>query len=279
MKQRIISACVGLCVLAVVLAYLDTWVLNLAISAISAMAVWEVLDVSQRHHNRVLTVSALIFSVLLPLVQVGYVRHLLPVICYVFILVLFSVLLAKHSEMHVEQVAFMSFISLLIPFALSTVIFIRDSRGYLMGFYYTIFALVAAWSADTGAYFAGLWFGRHKLSPEISPKKTVEGAIGGGITALICALLVTWLFVNGATQLSGRPVEANFLIIALASPVLTVLSIIGDLSASVIKRQYGVKDFGHIMPGHGGIMDRFDSVMFVMPAVFILSVYCPLVTM
>ncbi len=276
MKQRIISACVGLCVLVLVLAYFNTWVLNLAISVISVIAVWEVLDIAQRHRNRVLTVAALVFSVLLPFFRVGSVVRLLPIICFLFILTLLGVLLTKHEEMHVEQVAFMSFISLLVPFALTTVLFIRDSLGALLGFYYTVFALAAAWSADTGAYFAGLRFGKHKLSPKISPNKTVEGAIGGGIAALVCSLLLSYLFMVVATQLYGQAVTVNFWLVALASPVLTLLSIMGDLTASVIKRQYEVKDFGQIMPGHGGIMDRFDSVMLVMPAVYLLSLYCPL---
>ena len=133
MKQRIISACVGLCVLVLVLAYFNTWVLNLAISVISVIAVWEVLDIAQRHRNRVLTVAALVFSVLLPFFRVGSVVRLLPIICFLFILTLLGVLLTKHEEMHVEQVAFMSFISLLVPFALTTVLFIRDSLGALLG--------------------------------------------------------------------------------------------------------------------------------------------------
>ena len=133
--------------------------------------------------------------------------------------------------------------------------------------------------ADTGAYFAGHWFGKHKLAPEISPKKTVEGAVGGVITALVAVLVFSCLFSVAATEVLGRPVEANYLRIVLVSPVLTVFSILGDLSASVLKRQYGVKDYGSIMPGHGGIMDRFDSVLFVLPAVYLLSVYLPLITL
>ena len=150
MKQRIITACVGLCVLAVVLHYYDTWALNLAISLISLMAVEEVLRVIQPGGSKVMIGIGLTFSVLIPFFRVGYVKELLPLICYAFILALFAMLLARHATMHVEEVAMMAFICILIPLSLSTVIYIRDSRGYTMGFYYTVFSLMAAWMADTG---------------------------------------------------------------------------------------------------------------------------------
>ena len=105
----------------------------------------------------------------------------------------------------------------------------------------------------------------------------MEGAIGGAVTALVFTLLFSWMYAEGVTEILGVPVEVDYLRIALLSPVLTAFSILGDLSASVLKRQYGVKDYGSIMPGHGGIMDRFDSVLFVLPAVFLLSVYLPLI--
>lgn len=99
---------------------------------------------------------------------------MLPIIIYAFIVALFCLLLARHEKMHVEEVAMTVFICILIPLSLSTIIGIRDHRGIVQGFYYTVFALMAAWMADTGAYFAGLKFGKHKMSPKISPKKTVK---------------------------------------------------------------------------------------------------------
>lgn len=277
MKQRLISACVGLCVLAVILAYFDTSVLNGAISVISSLAVYEVLHAAGQDQNPWLLGGALVFSLLIPFFKVGLILRLLPVICYVFILILLSTLLHRHRTMHVEEASFIFFISLVIPFALSCAIYVRDNYGAGVGFYYTMFALIASWAADTGAYFAGHLFGKHKLAPEISPKKTVEGAIGGAVTALAAVLLFSWIFATAAGEFYGILMQPNYLLILLVSPVLTALSIMGDLSASVIKRQYGVKDFGSIMPGHGGIMDRFDSVLMVVPAVFIFSHFLPLI--
>lgn len=277
MKQRIITGCAALCVLALVLSYFDTAVLNAAISIISAMAVLEVLHAAKYTDNKLLLGGSLVFSLLIPFFRTKAVLHILPVICYIFILILLITLLNRHRSMHVEQVSFMFFICILIPFSLTTAIYVRDTYGVEVGFYYTIFALMSAWAADTGAYFSGVFFGKHKLAPEISPKKTVEGAIGGALVAMVVVLAFSWLFDVYGTQLFALPIEVNYLRIALVSPVLTGLSIMGDLSASVIKRQYGIKDFGSIMPGHGGIMDRFDSVLLVMPAVYILSKFLPLI--
>ncbi|MCH4888757.1 phosphatidate cytidylyltransferase [Acidaminobacter sp. JC074] len=119
------------------------------------------------------------------------------------------------------------------------------------------FIFIASWGADTGAYFTGRFFGKRKLAPTISPKKTVEGAVGGVITAaLLCALLSVYF-------------EPSLIYHSIAIGVVgSLISIVGDLTASKIKREMGIKDFGHIMPGHGGVLDRFDSVILVTPFIY-----------
>ena len=270
MKQRIITACVGLCVLAVVLAKFDTWALNLAVSVISLLAVGEVLHVIDSG-SRTLTGIGLIFSVLIPFSRIAAIRAVLPIIIYAFIVALFCLLLARHEKMHVEEVAMTVFICILIPLSLSTIIGIRDHRGIVQGFYYTVFALMAAWMADTGAYFAGLKFGKHKMSPKISPKKTVEGAIGGVLGTMVFGVIITLVYSVAANRMEAFTRSnigvSMYVIIALLGCVAAVLGIYGDLFASVVKRQCGIKDYGTIFPGHGGILDRFDSVMFIAPFV------------
>jgi len=270
----------GLVILAVVLNFFETPVLNVAISIISLLGVYEVLKAAGCLQNRTIAVITFAFAACIPFFKTQIIMQLLPIICYIFILVLFAALLKNHETMHVEQVGFIFFIGIIIPFSLTTAIYMRDSLGLIQGIYYTGFALTSAWMADTGAYFAGLFWGKRKLAPLISPKKTVEGAIGGAVISTLSVLLYSAVFAWLTPLLfGGQTIQINYPVILLAAPFLVAASIVGDLSASVIKRQNNVKDFGSIMPGHGGIMDRFDSVLLVVPAVYILSQHIPLVTL
>ena len=132
--------------------------------------------------------------------------------------------------------------------------------------------LCFAWGGDTSAYFAGRAFGRHKLAPIVSPHKTVEGAIGGVVGSMAAGVLVTFAYslLDGSFPLLTVEVTARgYLAILGLGAVASVLGILGDLFASAVKRQVGIKDYGTIFPGHGGILDRFDSVMFIAPFVSI----------
>ena len=142
--------------------------------------------------------------------------------------------------------------------------------------YFILLILCFAWGGDTCAYFAGRAFGKHKLAPVVSPNKTVEGAIGGVAGSVVIGLLATVIY----SALSGRfasltvaVTARHYIIIAVMGAVASVLGILGDLFASAVKRQVGIKDYGTIFPGHGGILDRFDSVMFIAPLVSIVVRY------
>ena len=164
-------------------------------------------------------------------------------------------------------------ISLALPLSLSSAVYFRDTYGMSLGLFYLILSLGGAWFSDTGAYFVGCAVGKHKMAPVISPKKTWEGAVGGVVVCLICMLLV-----GKAFELLIPGASVNYLSLALLAPFASVISIIGDLSASLVKRQFGIKDFGNIMPGHGGVLDRFDSVLFVMPLIWGVAQSAPIVT-
>lgn len=134
------------------------------------------------------------------------------------------------------------------------------------GEYIFILAFLCPWVTDSAAYFTGSAIGRHKLIPEISPKKTVEGAVGG---VVFCVVFVEiYLFAVGAVI----GLEVRALYGALAALVLSVVSMFGDLIASLVKRHYKIKDYGDVFPGHGGMLDRFDSVLATAPFLFILYV-------
>ena len=145
-----------------------------------------------------------------------------------------------------------------------TIGFVALARLRVMpnGLPYVLLPMVISWMSDTGAYFTGVCFGKHKMAPVISPKKTWEGFFGG------------WVISVGLTVLYGVICNAivgstvfSLPILAIMAAVLAPVSVVGDLVASLIKRRTGIKDYGNIMPGHGGVMDRFDSVIFIAPLV------------
>ena len=133
-----------------------------------------------------------------------------------------------------------------------------------------ILVFLISWACDVFAFLVGSLIGKHKLIPEISPKKTVEGSIGGIVFSIIGCILYG-LLIDGLID----NMTVNYLMLGLIGGILSIVSQLGDLIASLIKREYGVKDYGKIFPGHGGIMDRFDSVLAVSTILLILCIICP----
>ena len=127
---------------------------------------------------------------------------------------------------------------------------------------------------DTGAYFCGSFFGKHKLCPQISPKKTVEGALGGIIVSVLSALVTCLIFQN---FIFDKQVFINYFLIVLIAVIGAIISMVGDLSFSLVKRSCNIKDFGNVIPGHGGILDRLDSVIFLSPLIYFLLIVFPVV--
>ena len=128
-------------------------------------------------------------------------------------------------------------------------------RQAQLGLWWLVFGLVVTWVGDSAAYFTGVTLGRHKLWPRLSPKKTWEGTIGGWVAAAIAGAVTVWL----------TPLQEPIWLAAIFGAFCGVLGLLGDLSISMLKRQVGVKDSGHFLPGHGGILDRLDSMLFVLP--------------
>lgn len=276
MKQRVISSLVGLVILGIALALIGTRLFNVVIAAISIIALFEILRATGCLNNKALSALSLVMAVMVPFAREYLVRAFAAQIVFVFF-VLFFVILIKNSETtRVEQTAIAFMFSIFIPLFFSCAVFMRDIYGNVAGAFYLLQALGSAWLCDSGAYFVGRKFGKHKLAPVVSPKKTVEGAVGG----LICGALFMMAIAFGFSAVLGAMgvlVRINYLLVLLVTPVCGILGMLGDLSASVIKRQFNVKDYGSIMPGHGGVMDRFDSVMFTLPSVFIISYYAKLI--
>ena len=152
-------------------------------------------------------------------------------------------------------------------------ILLRDF-GKEYGCFFVLLALCIAWLSDTGAYFCGKFFGKNKLCPSISPKKTVEGFLGGVSVSVFSTLFVTVIF--DLFVFAGN-VGVNYIKIVVMALIGALISVLGDLCFSAVKRKCGVKDFGSLMPGHGGVLDRFDSVIFVIPYVYIFVRLIPII--
>ena len=270
MKTRIISALAGLVLLGAVLWLFETAVLDVAVAALSVIAVYEMINAVGLTKNKGLTAVCLMFGALFSTEYYrlfdsvsGFTELFLGIVLLIFVL-------ADHKETKATDVSFAFLFTLIIPCAFSTLLLFRE-YGNPISYFLVLMSLAVAWLNDTCAYFSGYFFGKRKLCPEISPKKTVEGAIGGVFGDVIVSCILAFVF-SVATGYS-----VNWVSFVIFVPIGAVIAILGDLCASIIKRQLGIKDYGKIMPGHGGIMDRFDSWIFVAPVLYIWNLCFPFI--
>ena len=183
----------------------------------------------------------------------------------IVILIYMALVIKEHGKRNYKDVLSSGFLTLYVVISMGCVWYMKESYGTP----FMLLTFICAWSCDTFAYFSGRFFGKHKLIPHVSPKKTVEGSIGGVIgAALACAVYVS--IVNKTAFTFNGMLTYTFAIVY--GIIGGALSQIGDLTASAIKRDGDIKDFGWIFPGHGGFMDRFDSVMYIAPVLQILFV-------
>lgn len=167
-----------------------------------------------------------------------------------------------HGKKSAHDVLSHGFITVFLTVFMCYIIKLRLS----FSIYAALWVFVIAWLTDTGAYFSGVFLGKHKLVPHISPKKTVEGAVGGVVVcAAACVVYSFILNVLLAGEQFDYMLCAEYVLMGIVG---SVLSQVGDFVASCVKRDCGVKDYGSILPGHGGLMDRFDSVIFIAPFVY-----------
>ncbi|MCR5272189.1 MAG: phosphatidate cytidylyltransferase [Lachnospiraceae bacterium] len=185
------------------------------------------------------------------------------IICIVFLMAVYVFTYPKYST---EQMAVTFFGIFYVAVMLSYVYLTRCMND---GLYLVWLIFLCSWGADTSAYCVGVLIGKHKMSPKLSPKKSIEGAVGGIVGTMIFTYIFFMAFGGKMDMLEGND-TIKFVII---SGVCAFVSMIGDLTASAIKRNYDIKDYGTLIPGHGGILDRFDSVIFIAPIVYYLIYY------
>lgn len=283
MKQRVITAVVLLALLVVVVWQINTPVLVLVIAFLAAVAANEIMRCA-KVENTFIRVVATGYAACVPFFASakaltpwvseavwGKVIGAVPGVVYLIalVLVLLLAMLKGYAYTTFEDVAVSVFAGALVPFGFSVFIRLRDMfQIEQFGIYLIFYGLICALATDSGAQLAGMAFGKHKMSPNISPKKTVEGAIGGLIFSLILNAVAIILY----NRLADFKMDEFAVTVLLAACLpVSFLGMMGDLSASVLKRNFGVKDFGKIFPGHGGVMDRFDSSMFTLPVTYALA--------
>lgn len=275
MKTRIISALVAIGLGAIVVLLHHTIVFNITISALTFLMLYELFSALKCNEFKATTIPCYIYALAVPiLLFFDLDKYRYPLLIF-FIISAFSSFLYQHKKLSFEKLSAMLASSLLITFAMSSLIELKDSNKE-HGLFLLLLSLCGAWLADTGAYFVGTLMGKHKLCPNISPKKTVEGLIGGTITngILFIGIGLLYSFIKSK---NGVDIEINYIFIAILGMLCSLLGLLGDLSASLVKRQCNIKDYGNIMPGHGGALDRFDSVLFVVPFMSLATQYITLI--
>ena len=267
MKTRVLTAAVLVPLLLVVVLVLPEIVTSVIVGVMAAIGAYELLFTTELVRHPRLNVYAMVMAFLVALwchFDMPYSWGVLGLL--VFLTVLFAEMMHDHVKITFEMLAITMVAGVLVPFLLSSIVRIHGTH---MGRYMILAPFVMAFMSDSGAYFAGRAFGKIKLAPVISPKKTVEGMVGG-ILAAMASMVIYALVLQLACGL-----RVNYLYTLVYGLVGSLGAVFGDLCFSVIKRQSGVKDYGSIFPGHGGILDRFDSVIIVGPLAEVLLELIP----
>ena len=282
MKARIITAIVALCLFVPICIFSETIVFPLAFAVLSLFGTYEMIRCIGAHKKYGYSIPLCILAAVAPIYcyysawraflssvrppVVGTFSFML-VIQFVVMVVLLIGAVIRRGKDSIPDLATLYMMTSYVIISFASIVLLRAEHN---GNYLYLLVFVGSWVSDTGAWFFGRLFGKHKLIPEVSPKKTVEGAIGGALSAGAAFALYGCIVHTMDASLSP-----NYLILVLAGIICAVVSQFGDLIASLVKRHYGIKDYGNFFPGHGGVMDRFDSVLLVSPALYLLITYIP----
>ena len=218
-----------------------------------------------RHTRLVLYSCAMAFAVTI-WSYFNAIHAYLLLLLLIFAVALFAEMMADHVKVRVSMLGECFLGGFLVPFLLSAVIRILALK---LGRYFALIPFIIAWVNDAGAYFVGLRYGKHKLSPVVSPNKTIEGLLGG-IGSAVVAMIIYCLLLQIVEGF-----RINYFYAFLYGVVGAAAGAFGDLCFSIIKRQTGIKDYGNLIPGHGGVLDRLDSMMTVAPLVEMLLILLP----
>ena len=253
-------------------------IVTAVLAALAATATFEVTRAVGTKHKIVYVLACAVSA--FTVIAEGFALALPPagILICIYALVLMCLMVALNKHIQFIHCATAFFASLALPFAFLCFLRLNNVADWFSGFthhegvYFVGLGFACSWFTDTFAYLVGRKFGKHKMAPVISPKKSIEGAIGGVVLTAVMNVIILYLFTIGCRNLYDYSFMGgnamNYLYIVPISMVGSFISMMGDLAASVIKRNFGIKDYSQLLPGHGGIMDRFDSCIFVLPTLY-----------
>ena len=272
MKQRILTGILGSAFMIVVFALHNTIVLNIVLMLVCVIATYECLKSTRYVRNQAIFISSLVYS-LLPAYFPLFDFKIGLIVTILYIGTLFAIALKCNETIKLAELSFAFTMTLVINLSWMLLgVFGRIDDVYpetyqnVDAIFMLLVTFGGAWFCDMGAYFVGSFYGKHKLAPVISPKKTIEGAVGGVITNIILLILLgfIWkLFMFTPSQ------SIQWIPLIILAIITSFVGMFGDLVFSMIKRKCNIKDYGNLIKGHGGVLDRFDSVITVTPVVFL----------
>lgn len=266
MLQRVLTgAVIAIVVLAIL--FSNAAVTGAFVALLALIAQYEFLKVVGIGERPVLLGANIIFSIIFALVVFIGKNVWLPAIAATYVVLLFAIMLFDHENTEFNHISLCVFSLVYITASMLHIVTVRQLN---LGNLYIFLIFIGAFATDTCAYFVGVLFGKHKLCPKVSPKKTIEGAVGGEVGTVL--LMLAFGYVAGRIN----NFDVNYLNLAILGVLSGLFSQLGDLTASIIKRQFNVKDYGHVLPGHGGVMDRLDSIILMAPLVYYFVTVLPI---
>ena len=262
-KTRLLSGIV-LVILALIVIISGGYVTLLSLLAISLIGMHELYRVFQLEKTPMATAAYLIAAAFYCNLKWQWITDPLIFVMGLLIILMF-IYVFTYPKYEAKDVMAVFFGLFYVAFMLSYVYQIRMLEN---GVYLAFLIFICSWGCDTCAYCVGVLIGKHKMAPILSPKKSIEGAVGGVLGTALLTVIYTNVF---RAQMGFGP--RTIFVLAIISMIAALISMVGDLTASAIKRNYDIKDYGTLIPGHGGIMDRFDSMMITAPIIFYLAVY------
>lgn len=262
--KRILTGVIGLPIVALILIFGNKYIIDVLFAVVAEISMYEYFHAIEKKYKPVKYLGYILAALIafIHIIPMAIWSKILSMLLPTSIVILFINIIVTSMKIEPKDI-FATFFG--ICYVIGFILFLPLVYSMPNGKFLIWYILIAAWGTDTFAYAVGVRWGKHKLT-KISPKKSIEGSIGGTIGAIVIAVIYTIVlekYVN---------IELSYAFVAVMTLVLSVLSQLGDLSASSIKREMNIKDYGNIIPGHGGMLDRIDSIMFVAPFAYFLLI-------